>query len=199
MAIFNRCCCCSLKTGCMVLGILMVVGGLYGVGSSIKYLATYTGLPSEDVMQKEVEMFRRAGVDIDKDDIILFDGVTFYSNIVGLIHNSISVPIYTLLMVGVQNVTYKLIVPSMAWLPVSFVISIVHMAVVMALFGMDHMLMIVTMVVIFGIVAALDLLLWLCLYSHWQQVKLQVGAPEKMQKIQNENYCSPFKKVDFRC
>merc|ERR1712059_5225 len=138
------------------------------------------GPPSEERIQEEIKVWEELGVNMTEEQILLEDQIDFYDRMVTTAQCLLVVPVYSLLVYGVQKPAYKFIFPTLVWIPVNFSISMISMAASLYLMGIDHTVVIVALLVASGIAAILDLLIWLCVYSHWQLVKVQVGAPQKL-------------------
>eukprot|EP00090_Calanus_glacialis_P003081 TRINITY_DN12229_c0_g1_i1.p1 TRINITY_DN12229_c0_g1~~TRINITY_DN12229_c0_g1_i1.p1 ORF type:complete len:201 (+),score=59.79 TRINITY_DN12229_c0_g1_i1:53-655(+) len=199
MAIFNRCCCFKLKTGCLIFGILGIIISLIELGFVIHGLVTLGVARDEELIQyakelkdidlndhpKEVsdiieefqEVMKQLKNELGIEDLELFYKATLARCIINLLLNLISLVTNSLLIYGIQQAKYKYIVPTLVWNPINVGIEIIEIIVIISLFNIDYISIIIGM----SVYAFISLLCWLCVFSHWQQVKVMVGAPERME------------------
>ena len=95
-----------------------------------------------------------------------------------MIMSLIHIIIYSLLVHGVRNINYKLIHPTLIWIPISFAIDVV-IFVISVVYNVDEVEEI-SVVVILTFPLALNLFCWLAVFSLWREVRVQVGAPQRL-------------------
>eukprot|EP00092_Neocalanus_flemingeri_P027494 GFUD01029824.1.p1 GENE.GFUD01029824.1~~GFUD01029824.1.p1 ORF type:complete len:189 (-),score=30.06 GFUD01029824.1:296-796(-) len=165
MAVFERCCCCSLRTGCLVFGTLGLVMALVNIGLEILEFVSY-GLATEEELQFMEELTK----------------VFLATSILSLLQSVVSITTCSLLIYGIHQAKYKLILPTLVWNPINVCIDIITIIFYSVLFDIDlHDLFLHIVLITTAVYALVSLLCWLYVFSHWRMVKVQVGAPERME------------------
>merc|ERR1711892_389105 len=181
MAIFNRCCCFKLKTGCLILGILGILISLVEIGIAIhgfvvlgvardqeliKYVNELKDIdlydqPDEvsNLVDELQEVVKQLKSELGIEDLELFYKVTLARCIVNLLLNLTSLVTNVLLIYGIRQAKYKFILPTLVWNPISVGIEIIDISIIIGM----------------SVYTLISLLCWLCVFSHWQQVKVMVG------------------------
>merc|ERR1711951_264829 len=166
--VFKRCCCCSLKAGCLTLGIIFLIFELLNIVFTAFLLSILTSQDHD----------ADADVTFELEHEKVGDEVFIGSCILTIILSTISVTTNSLLIVGVCTINYNFIYPTLIWIPTLFIINIVGL-VVFVLLGISDTdaTILIDIFVQLGIVS----LCWLCVHSYWQQVKMQRGAPQRLE------------------
>eukprot|EP00092_Neocalanus_flemingeri_P043382 GFUD01047798.1.p1 GENE.GFUD01047798.1~~GFUD01047798.1.p1 ORF type:complete len:174 (-),score=34.53 GFUD01047798.1:176-661(-) len=160
MAVFERCCCCSLRTGCLVFGTLGLVMALVNIGLEIHEFVS-SGLATEEELQFMEELRE----------------VFLATCILSTLQSVVSITTYSLLIYGIHQAKYKFILPTLLWNPINVCIDVIIIILYTTLFDLALHIVIITT----AVYAIVSLLCWLCVFSHWRMVKVQVGAPEKLE------------------
>ena len=130
-----------------------------------------------DIIEEFQEVMKQLKNELGIEDLELFYKATLARCIINLVLNLISLVTNSLLIYGIQQAKYKYIVPTLVWNPINVGIEIIEIIVIISLFNIDYISIIIGM----SVYAFISLLCWLCVFSHWQQVKVMVGAPERME------------------
>merc|ERR1711892_1498103 len=193
MAIFNRCCCFKLKTGCLILGILGILISLVEIGIAIHGFVVLGVARDQELIQyvnelKDIDLYdqpdevsnlvdelqevvKQLKSELGIEDLELFYKVTLARCIVNLLLNLTSLVTNGLLIYGIRQAKYKFILPTLVWNPISVGIEIIDIITLPSLFNIDYISIIIGM----SVYTLISLLCWLCVFSHWQQVKVMVG------------------------
>merc|ERR1712032_1265485 len=143
--VFKRCCCCSLKAGCLTLGIIYLILDLLNIAFSA-FLISHLSINYDGPWEWESTL----------EDGKVGREVYIGQCVLSLILSTISLTTSTLLIVGVCTANYNFIYPTLVWIPALFIIRIVSLC-------------------------------WLCVHSYWQQVKVQRGAPQRIEMTEEAN------------
>ena len=163
MAILNSCVCCSIKHGSIVLAVLMILGSLCSIYSNIHNII---GNNPQDVelLANQLGLYR--------DQVEDFSNASRYANFVILALNVLTLVFCSLLICGtLGNGTSYMIKPTLIYMPIEFLIRIVCLCVIcgLARIGILHTLVLMNFVV-YLIVMALQVAIWICFYSYYQQL-----------------------------
>merc|ERR1711974_92190 len=153
-----------LKAGCLTLGIIFLILELLNIVFTCFLLSFLTSSDHDGAFELE--------------DGKVGHEVFIGSCVLTIILSTISVTTNTLLIVGVCTVNYNFIYPTLIWIPALFIINIVGLVVFVLLANSD-----VDATILIDIFVQLVIvsLCWLCVHSYWQQVKLQRGAPQRLE------------------
>eukprot|EP00092_Neocalanus_flemingeri_P043380 GFUD01047796.1.p1 GENE.GFUD01047796.1~~GFUD01047796.1.p1 ORF type:complete len:223 (-),score=51.49 GFUD01047796.1:176-808(-) len=209
MAVFERCCCCSLRTGCLVFGTLGLVMALVNIGLAFNGFVSYELATEEelhgqvDEILKVVEELENLKSQVDGEvlkeiekqlleiqdgvkilqsegtieNVAIFLKVSMATRIVSVLQSVVSITTYSLLIYGIHQAKYKFILPTLLWNPINVCIDVIIIILYTTLFDLALHIVIITT----AVYAIVSLLCWLCVFSHWRMVKVQVGAPEKLE------------------
>merc|ERR1712228_90467 len=152
----EKCCCCSVRTACLIFGGLALFGSLMQVSSRGKEIVRHL---TSNQQQKEAEVdvlyMNMRDIGVTKDQLRSFQKIDFYMSIPDLILSFALVCASSCLIHGVRNKKPSLFIPVM---------------VVFVNFGLTSPLSI-TICIIFFYGVIIDVFIGLCVYSHWQQLK----------------------------
>jgi len=100
------------------------------------------------------------------------EGIDVFLSVISVITSS-------LLIFGICQSRYKFIFPTLLWMPLDFAIYLVSIVVIFLfnVYQLDNYVIIVEII----LNLSLSLICWLFVYSFWQQVKIQVGAPQRIE------------------
>ena len=130
-----------------------------------------------DLMEELQDVVKQLKNELGIEDLELFYRVTLARCIINLLLNTVSLCTNSLLIYGIIQANYNFILPTLIWNPISVGIEITEIIVYICLLNMDY----VSILISLSIYAIISLLCWLCVFSHWKQVKVMVGAPERME------------------
>ena len=123
------------------------------------------------------EVVKQLKSELGIEDLELFYKLTLARSIINFLLNMISLVTNSLLIYGIIQAKYAFILPTIIWNPVCVGIEIVEIIVITSLLNIDYISIIIGM----SIYTIISLLCWLCVFSHWKQVKVMVGAPERLE------------------
>jgi len=165
--VVQRCCCCSLKAGCLTLGIIDLVLDLLSIVINVFTLSTQHLWEEEGLFD-----YTNVGHEV----LIVYIVLT-------IVLSTISITISTLLIVGICTANYNFIYPTVLWIPASFVINILGFVIFVLLDYAADGDREFDFTIFFEVFVQLCIvsLCWLCVNSYWQQVKTQRGAPQRLE------------------
>ena len=177
MVVMEKCCCCSVRTACLIFGGLALFGSLMQVSSRGKEVARHLTW-NEQQKEAEVDVLYDSMRDIGvtKEQLRTFQKVDFYMSIPDLILSFALVCASSCLIHGVRNKKPSLFIPVMVVFGLDFFVRLIFVMVLIITFGLTSPLSITICIVFFyGVI--IDVFIGLCVYSHWQQLK-EEGASQ---------------------
>ena len=169
MLILERCCCCSVRSACLICGVLYLLGSLFMLVDGIHNMTTSI-YKSEQQKSELLEAFHNMGMKIKGEDIANFLNINSYINYINLFL-SISIAVFSGLMIyGVHNDKPSFLVPSLIFYPIDTLARIVFVAVQGVVIGFLHPICIMLNITcLVGVVIAF--FTWLCVFSHHHHLK----------------------------
>jgi len=157
MVRFERCCCCTVKTGSIVLGALMLVGSVLSIGDSAKDILN--GGSKLDLSDFDLTYYQQHRLNT----------LSYYLSLANVALNSICIIISSLLIYGVNKENPKLVKPMVIFLPLDSAVRLIFIILICTTLGLLHpaslaLNFLVLLSMIFNI------FVWLCIYSHYQQL-----------------------------
>ena len=181
MAIIENCCCCRVRTACLIFGGLYLVCAVWSVGDEINSLITRASQTPDEEQTEAGEIrnaFNLIGVTFTQEEIINFLHIDYYLTFGNLILSVFIAVFSALMLYGVHKAKSSFLVPSLIYYPIDTFIRIIFAAVHVHNLGFFHPFSIVfNITCLVGIV--LDFFIWLCVYSHRQQIKDQLVNHEE--------------------
>ena len=156
----------QLKAGCLTLAILDLVFSLLDVC----FLSYELGQATQEDVQEEFREFSREGDNITQRELEMLEGQIFAIDIINLLLSLVTIVTSVLLIHGIRQARYKLIMPTLFWTPTSFGIRLVITFIFSSIIGIDHIISIANFIAL-GLSMGIELLCWLCVFSYWQQVR----------------------------
>lgn len=141
MIILEKCCCCSVRSGCLVCGVLYLLGGLYTLVDAI----------TNAVQQSEIEAL-------------------YYINYINLFLSIFIVIFSGLMLYGVHKGEPNYLVPSIIFFPIDTLARLAFIPILGFTIGFLHPLCIILSIT-YLVGALLAFFIWLCVYSHHHQLK----------------------------
>ena len=92
--------------------------------------------------------------------------------------STVSILTCTLLIHGICNIKYKLILLTLVWIPVAFTIDL-FIFIIMEIFVFKDGVM-MWEVVVYLLSLVMNLIFWVAVLSLWREVREQAGAPKKL-------------------
>merc|ERR1711874_223801 len=171
MGEMEKCCCCSVKTVCLILGVLAMLGAVSQTVNDGKELIKAAG-SSEYQKEAEVDEFFNAMkemMDIKKDQVRSFFKINFYITITDMILCMGMIVSTACLFHGVRNKEENFLIPLIGFLPLDLLIRSIFVFILIVNFGFSSPLSL-TLASLFFFVIIYDIFFWLCVYSHRQQL-----------------------------
>merc|ERR1711892_537696 len=175
MAIMENCCCCRVRTACLVFGSLYLVGALWWIGDDVSTIVTNLSRTHQEQVTEVndlLEAFNTIGIHSTKEEIVNFLNIDSYITYANLFL-SVFVALFSgFMLYGVHKAKSKFLAPSLIFYPIDTVCRIIFVAVHVQNLGFLHPLSIILYVTcLIGIV--FDFFIWLCVFSLRQQIKDQ--------------------------
>lgn len=173
MAIFGKCCCCDLKTGNLVLGVLCLIGAIFGVGNSIKEIknantaidtvdAVLSGLSESEVN----EVFAQTPQFNSREEMYNASKLVLVSSAIHLVMSIIYIPASICLIAGAQKSNRKLVGVFLVVDGINIVISFLQILILSVMFGFDIFVVISCVIII-----AFLIFIWLFPFSLYQTLQ----------------------------
>ena len=164
MLILEKCCCCSVRSACLICGVLYLLGGLYMLVDGITYVANSIYKP-EQQRSELIEAFQILGMDTNGDDIANFLNINSVIEYINLFL-SIFIAVFSGIMIyGVQKDKPSFLVPSLIFYPIDTLTRIIFVAVLGFVFGfLNPFSIVLNIICLVGVV--IDFFIWLCVFSH---------------------------------
>jgi len=189
MIIFKRCCCCSLRAGCLTIAIVSIIFDLLNIvillGSLVVQSETLDIVATASLEKISFEdndytdaRFSKPLAQPEK-----IHNIQLGLESIDVLLSVISVITSSLLIFGICQSRYKFIFPTLLWMPLDFAIYLVSIVVIFLfdVYQLDNYVIVVEIT----LNLSLSLICWLFVYSFWQQVKIQVGAPQRIEMATN--------------
>ena len=189
MVVMESCCCCSVRTGCLVFGVFAVLGGIMQLGRDGKEVAR-RAITDEFQREEAVDIFYneiQGTMDVERDEIRNFFEINFYLAIPDSFLCLGVIIAASCLIYGVRSKKRSFLIPVMVVFPLDLIVRICFVVILCINFGIAHPISITVCIIFFyGII--FDIFVWLCVFSHWQELaELECAA-----RAQN-NYHIPEK------
>ena len=133
----------------------------------------------QEYNEMALQLFQYHGIIITGEQMANFFTIDFYITIVSLALDFISVVVASLGLHGVNKTKAKFLTPSLVFFPLDGLVRIIFVAIQASSLGFMHPLTI-TMHAICVISIAFDFFIWLCFYSHRQQIQGQLIDHEEI-------------------
>merc|ERR1711887_221832 len=160
IVVMERCCCCTVKTGSIVLGALMLVGSVMTIGRSANDILS----GDSQVDERELYDYGMSSIHVQR-----FKTIFYYLSLTNVVLSFITIIISSLLIYGVNKENPKLIKPMVVFLPLDSAIRLIFVCLICINFGLLSPASLAVNFVWF-FVMILNILIWLCIYSHYQQL-----------------------------
>ena len=181
MAVMENCCCCRVRTACLIFGSLFLVCNLWSIGDDISTIITNTKETSqqqETEYNETLQAFNDVGLKTTREQIVNFLNIDYYITFANIVL-SVFVAVFSGLMIyGVDKAKSRFLVPCLIFYPIDTLVRIIFLVVHVENLGFLHPLSIILNVTcLVGIV--FDFFIWLCVFSHRQQIKDQLVNHEE--------------------
>jgi len=174
--VMERCCCCRVRTACLILGSLYLLGSLSSIGNGVQEIMKKSGKSKDDYqieVESMVEDMNSIGYLTTNEQMEEFLSMASMWNIVGIVLSVILVITSGLLLYGVHAAKDKFLLPTLVFFPVDSIVKLGLLIQLAIAYGFTHpFAMIFEFVFIVSIVC--NIFIWLCVFSHRQQLKTEL-------------------------
>ena len=167
----EKCCCCSVRTACLALGVLAMLGSVSQVFKDGKELANHAASDQQQI-EAEVDAFyteMKEVMEIKKDEVRNFFKINVYITITDIILLLGMIGATACLFHGVNSKEDKFLLPIIWFLPLDLLVRCFFVFVLVINFGITSPLSI-GLAALFFFVIIYDICFWLCVYSHREQL-----------------------------
>merc|ERR1712096_418225 len=157
----ERCCCYRVRTGCLIVGALALIGSILAIGRDAKEIMEET---TDDMSDEELQLVMNH---LKTDNMAVDQGRSFlktdyYMTIADLFLSIAMVIISGLLIYGVHREIAGFLVPILVLVPIDFLVRLTFVCVYSINLGFLHPI---------SIAMNFNCSIWICFFSHWQQIK----------------------------
>merc|ERR1711936_1307714 len=181
MVVMENCCCCRVRTACLIFGSLYLAGAILSFGDDLSNIVKETVKSSNDKnkeIEEQIEALQFIGITISKEKLINFFHIDYHITLVNILLSACMIVVASLLIYGVHKAKSKFLVPSLIFFPLDTIVRIIFVIVHVYNLGFLHPIAI-TINIIFLCGIVFDFFIWLCVYSHRQQIKNQLVDHEE--------------------
>eukprot|EP00092_Neocalanus_flemingeri_P078788 GFUD01098063.1.p1 GENE.GFUD01098063.1~~GFUD01098063.1.p1 ORF type:complete len:200 (-),score=12.50 GFUD01098063.1:140-739(-) len=177
MVVMNNCCCCKVRTACLIFGGFALFGSLIQVSNDAKDIYQNITMSRQDQEWNLQELYELSNMDglnmgTTKDEIRNFLAISFYFSVTDLFLSIAIILAASFLIYGVLKENSNYLVPTMIVCPLDLFVIIICVLIHSINLGFLHPISLAMNIVLCcGVV--FDIFIWLCVYSHWQQLKAE--------------------------
>jgi hypothetical protein len=170
----DKCCCCSVRTACLIFGAFALLVSPLQLRRDVNHFNN-----NEHQNEAVIDAFLsdiREKMDVHRDEIKSLINIIFYHSIPDFFLSLALIVAGSCLIYGVRSKKQNFFIPVMVVLPVDLFVRVILLFALIINFGISHPIIITiftTTFVIFFLGIIFDISLWLCVFSHWQQLKEQ--------------------------
>jgi len=183
----EQCCCCSVRTGSLVCGVVLLLGCVLQLGNDLKEVVRY-GITNIHQKNEAVDIFyneKMENMDVERDEIRMFFKLSFYIAIPDLLLCLGIILAAASLLYGVARNKEKFIFPAIIILPFDLLHRVVSGFVLCITLGIGHPISVfLCLLFLYGII--LDISAWLCVFSYCQQLREQAESEAAGTKQQHK-------------
>ena len=189
MAIMRNCCCCKVRTACIIFSVLGLLESLSRFVSNITTIVDFVNT-TEDQDQATVEEFMKVHeilqVDIKESDVRRALTLLFTMNCIDIVLSLLALLTCISLLVGVVRERQRLLMPSLFFIPLDVFVGSVFILALSGTIGflnpISFMFNLANMfnIVVLGVI-------WLVVWSHRQQIKEQLTHNEECEEDDDLN------------
>ena len=188
MVVVEQCCCCSVRTGSLVVGVVTLLGALLQLGNDVKELIR-RAVTNIHQREEAVDIFyneNRETIDVERDEIRSFFNLSFYIAAPDLVLCLGMILVICSLIHGVHSKNKTYLLPAIILVPLDLLLRVTVLFVLCYSLGIGHSIStILCLIFLYGVI--IDTCLWLCVFSHWQQLKLQSKDSEHQKYHQSKH------------
>eukprot|EP00092_Neocalanus_flemingeri_P005036 GFUD01005416.1.p1 GENE.GFUD01005416.1~~GFUD01005416.1.p1 ORF type:complete len:200 (+),score=7.92 GFUD01005416.1:53-601(+) len=175
MAVMENCCCCRIRTACLVFGYILL-GAMYifipyHIISIVTAMGKSPGEKNKE-LNELLDDFGELGIRITAKQMTTLISIYYYINLFLSVCMAIVV---SLLIFGTHKAKSRLLVPCLVFFPLDNLVRIIFVAILAPNLGILHPLATTNIICIFSII--FNFFFWLCVFSHWQQINDQEKEP----------------------
>ena len=189
MAILRNCCCCKVRTACIIFSILGLVDSFIRLMTNISDIWDYVA-KSEYQEQEEVQAFMTVHeyleVDITEADVRRALTIIFTMSCIDIVLSTLALASCCTLLFGVIKERQRLLMPSLYFIPLDVALGTVFILAISGTIGFLNPISFmfnlanVVNIVILGLV-------WLVVWSHRQQINDQLTNNEEWEEDEDLN------------
>ena len=189
MAILRNCCCCKVRTACIIFSILGLVDSFIRLMTNISDIWDYVA-KSEYQEQEEVQAFMTVHeyleVDITEADVRRALTIIFTMSCIDIVLSTLALTSCITLLFGVIKERQRLLMPSLYFIPLDVALGTVFILAISGTIGFLNPISFmfnlanVVNIVILGLV-------WLVVWSHRQQINDQLTNNEEWEEDEDLN------------
>ena len=189
MAILRNCCCCKVRTACIIFSILGLVDSFIRLMTNISDIWDYVA-KSEYQEQEEVQAFMTVHeyleVDITEADVRRALTIIFTMSCIDIVLSTLALTSCFTLLFGVIKERQRLLMPSLYFIPLDVALGTVFILAISGTIGFLNPISFmfnlanVVNIVILGLV-------WLVVWSHRQQINDQLTNNEEWEEDEDLN------------
>ena len=189
MAILRKCCCCKVRTACIIFSILGLVDSFIRLMTNISDIWDYVA-KSEYQEQEEVQAFMTVHeyleVDITEADVRRALTIIFTMSCIDIVLSTLALISCFTLLFGVIKERQRLLMPSLYFIPLDVALGTVFILAISGTIGFLNPISFmfnlanVVNIVILGLV-------WLVVWSHRQQINDQLTNNEEWEEDEDLN------------
>ena len=173
MPTFNKCCCCSLKLGCKIIGALAIIDHGYKVTQSMTEIVE-ENIKSDDQKNQEIEDLIEGmdvlGISLNKSSVEQWLFHVYITAFIDVIFSMIGLISYGCLWFGVFKDKDQFLLPALVFIPFEFLKCAATSVVFANDLGFTNPISIFTQsFIIFNILVLFPI--WLMIYSYKQVLK----------------------------
>ena len=191
MAVMRRCCCCKVRTACLVLAVLGLLDCLLRFGDGVASVA-HLAARTEEARQQEVAAWLQlhteilGAEDMDEAAVERSLALTYAMSCADLVVSTVATLTCATLLYGVIKEKERFLTPSLVFIPVDVVLTTVFMLALSATIGFLNPLVIVFNVLSLASAVLLGLV-WVVVFSHRQQIRDQLTHNEEEEWSEEED------------
>ena len=185
----RKCCCCKVRTACIIFSVLGLVDSFIRFISNISDIWDFVA-KSEYQEQEEVDAFMEVHkfleVDITEDDVRRALTIIFTMSCIDIVFSGLALLTCITLLIGVVKERQRLLLPSLYFIPLDLAVGTVFILAISGTIGFLNPISFVFIVANVVNIVVLGLV-WLVVWSHRQQINDQLTNNEEWEEEEDLN------------
>ena len=185
----RKCCCCKVRTACIIFSVLGLVDSFIRFISNISDIWDFVA-KSEYQEQEEVDAFMEVHkfleVDITEDDVRRALTIIFTMSCIDIVFSGLALLTCITLLIGVVKERQRLLIPSLYFIPLDLAVGTVFILAISGTIGFLNPISFVFIVANVVNIVVLGLV-WLVVWSHRQQINDQLTNNEEWEEEEDLN------------